>query len=453
MQISRFVVGYDDVRPNEHVLYSVLHDRYVGIDAEIRSAIARWVSGEPAQGEDEREVRAALLDQGFLVEDRTQDDSNLRAHLAKAAEGMPGTLMVTLMPTLACNLACDYCFQKDSPAFTKMRAPTEQATLDWLLRTVDERGLRALHVHYFGGEPLTRKDYVLRTAKALSSAMAARGGTFEWTMTSNGVLLDVEFAKAISQFGSGSIKITFDGDKETHDKARVYRDGRGSFDVIFANVVACAPFVKIWVGGNFRPGEAESYEKLLARLEAAGLSGKLEGVRFKPVVEVGKTSSSTCTSCADNKASDLPTLVQLNRSIDKRKLGLKKHSGETLESMIGPCELHWTNNFTIDPEGFVYKCPAVAGRSEMAVTNVASSDPQKPAPLLVPRPWEKCGDCAFMPVCMGGCLGGKWLQTGRTDEVFCLKDQFEVSFRETVGRRYLDEFGGHPAQQTFEHAA
>ena len=66
MQISRFVVGYDDVRPNEHVLYSVLHDRYVGIDADIRSAIARWVSGKPAQGEDEREVRAALLDQGVV---------------------------------------------------------------------------------------------------------------------------------------------------------------------------------------------------------------------------------------------------------------------------------------------------------------------------------------------------------------------------------------------------
>ena len=440
MQLSRFVVTYDDVRPGEHILYSVLHDRYVGIDAEIRNGIARWTCGEPALGEEEREVRAALIEEGFLVADRREDDSNLRAHLKKSAEGVPGTLMVTLMPTLACNLACDYCFQKNTPAFTKMRPPVEDATLEWLLRTIDERGLRTLHVHYFGGEPLTRKDYVLRTAKILSTAMAARGGTFEWAMTTNGVLLDVEFAKAIAGFGKGSIKITFDGDKETHDRARVFRDGRGSFDQIFGNVVACAPFVNIWVGGNFRPGEVESYEKLLARLESAGLAGKLQGVRFKPVVEIGKTGASTCTSCADNKVAEVSTLVQLNRSVDKKKLGLRMHSGETLEGLLGPCELHWTNNYTIDPEGLVYKCPAVAGHPKMAVADVSAPAPEKLAPLLARRPWEKCGDCAFMPVCMGGCLGGKWLQTGRADDVFCRKEEFEVSFTETVRRRYFEEF-------------
>ena len=77
-----------------------------------------------------------------------------------------------------CNLACDYCFQKEHPAFGKMNAPTEDATVEWILRAIDERNLRSLHVHYFGGEPLTRKDFVLRTAEILSTAMAARGGTF-----------------------------------------------------------------------------------------------------------------------------------------------------------------------------------------------------------------------------------------------------------------------------------
>jgi uncharacterized protein len=450
MQLSRFVVAYDDVRPGEHILYSVLHDRYIGIDSEIRNSFPRWMRGEPAQGEEEREVRSVLLEEGFLVEDRAVDDSNLRTHLEKAAEGLPGTLMVTLMPTLACNLACDYCFQKDSPAFTKMRPPVEDATLEWLLRTVDARALRTLHVHYFGGEPLTRKDYVLRTAQVLSSAMAARGGTFEWSITTNGVTLDVPFAKAMATFGKGSVKVTFDGDKETHDKARVYRDGRGTFDQIFANVVACAPHVRIRIGGNFRAGEAASYERLLERIETAGLAGILDGVKFKPVIDVGKSASSTCTSCADNKTGEVTTLVQLNKSIEKRKLGLRMHSGETLEGLLGPCELHWTNNYTIDPDGYVYKCPAVAGRAEMAVANVSGTGPEKKAPLLVLRPWEKCGDCAFMPVCVGGCLGGKWLQTGRTDEVFCRKDEFEVAFDQTIRQRYLEEF---VEQEQVDHAA
>src|ERR1700675_2700334 len=165
MHLSRFVVAYENVRPGEHVLYNVLEDRYVGIGEATRTAVSRWTSGEEPSGAEERETQDVLLEDAFLVRGRADDDQRVRAHLEKASEGVPGTLNVTLMPTLQCNLACSYCFQKEHPAFTKMSSPTEDATLEWLLRRVDERGLQRLHVHYFGGEPTTRKDYCLRTAE------------------------------------------------------------------------------------------------------------------------------------------------------------------------------------------------------------------------------------------------------------------------------------------------
>src|SRR5205814_1033979 len=227
MQLSRFVVAYENVRPGEHVLYSVIEDRYAGIDEATLRAIARWSAGNQPATADEREARDALVEDGFLVSNRLEDDVRVRAYLDKASEGVPGTMYVTLMPTLQCNLACNYCFQKEHPSFTKMSAPTEDATLEWLLRQVDERGLRTLQVHYFGGEPTTRKDYCLRTAQVLSASMKARGGTFRWDMTTNGIQLDVEFARKMHSFGPGAFKVTLDGDKETHDRMRVYRDGRG----------------------------------------------------------------------------------------------------------------------------------------------------------------------------------------------------------------------------------
>ena len=116
------------------------------------------------------------------------------------------------------------------------------------------------------------------------------------------------------------------------------------------------------------------------------------------------------------------------------------HHGATLEGLLGPCELHWRNSYTIDPEGHVYKCPAVAGLPDLAVAQVASPAQEKIAPLIELRPWEQCGDCSYMPVCVGGCLGGEFLKTGRTDKVHCKKEIFEKSFRETVVRRYLAEF-------------
>ena len=439
MQKSRFVVSYPNVRPGEHVLYNVLDDRYLGVDDLTLEAMGRWEEGAASADAMEEETQQALLEDGFLVPSRDDDDARLRAHLERASEGIPGTLYVTLMPTLQCNLACSYCFQKESPAFTKMSSPTEEATLEWILRQVDARALRHLKIHYFGGEPTTRKDYCLRTARILSASMAARGGTFEWQMTTNGVLLDVAFAKAMEESGKGQFKVTLDGDKETHDKERVYRDGRGSFDVIFGNVVALAEAgCRVRVGGNFFPDQVKSFEGLLDRVEKSGVGQKLQGVRFKPIVDTQRLGAGSCTSCSGSE--ETATLVQLNKSIERRKLAPPVLEGEMLESMLGPCELHWKNNYTIDPEGHVYKCPAVAGLPDLAVTNVASGADEKIAPLLELRPWEQCGDCPYMSVCVGGCLGGQYLKTHRRDQVACKKDLFEQSFRETVVRRYLAEF-------------
>src|SRR5260370_13783987 len=261
--------------------------------------------------------------------------------------------------------------------------------------------------------------------------MSARGGTFEWQMTTNGVLLDVQFAKAMERFGKGQFKITLDGDKETHDKERVYRDGRGSFDVIFENVVALAEAgCKVRIGGNFFPDQAASFEKLLDRIERTGVAHKLQGVRVKPIVDPQQVGTGTCTNCSSNQ--ETTTLVQLNKSIERRKMAPAVFQGELLESMLGPCELHSKNNYTIDPEGNVYKCPAVAGLPDLAVTSVRSGAAEKIAPLVELRPWEQCGDCPYMPVCVGGGRGGQYPKAPSRGQGAPQQDTCRRAFRPTV---------------------
>ena len=448
MELSRFVLTYKDVRAGEHILYSVMEDRYLGVDDATLAAVERWTKQRNSPcGVAEQQAQQVLIEEGFLVEGRAADDERLRVHLDKAREGVPGAMFVTLMPTLACNLACTYCFQRDHPGVARMPPPVEDATLEWILRRVDERALGHLNIHYFGGEPLTRKGFCLRTAEVLSASMAARGGTFSWQMTTNGIGLDVDFATAMRKFGDGVFKVTLDGDKETHDQMRVWRSGRGTFDEIFANVLAVAPHARVRIGGNFLPDQAASFEKLLDRLETSGVP--LDSVHFKPIVDTQHREQGTCTSCSDK--AETQTFVQLGKSTDRRKLPTRAQAApESLESMLGPCELHWKNNYTIDPEGRVYKCPAVAGLPGLEVATVTAEAAEKVAPLLALRPWEQCGDCAFLPVCVGGCLGGKFLQTGRTDQVSCKKDLFEQSFRESTTQRFLAEF---PEGEALNHAA
>lgn len=170
-----------------------------------------------------------------------------------------------------------------------MTTPTEEATLEFVLRKVDEAATSRLFVHYFGGEPLTRPSFILRTAEILSASMAARGGTFEWSITTNGVNLTRLFVEEIKRFGDGFIKVTLDGDKETHDQARVYRSGKGSFDIIFNNLIEVAGHVRLRLGGNFMPDQEESYMRLIQRLEDAGIASKFEALKFKPVQDTARS--------------------------------------------------------------------------------------------------------------------------------------------------------------------
>ena len=436
---------YRDIAAGEHVLYDVLSDRSVGVDDAGLAAIARWADAPPSDAE--RESADALRELGIVVEGDAEDDARLAGAEARARRGAGDRTYVTLLPTLACNLACTYCIQKDTPEVERMSDETEAAAVAFVLGRVDQARSPRLTVWYIGGEPLARKDVVLRTARAFAAGMRARGGTFDWELTTNGVGLRPELVRDLLACGRGAIKVTLDGHRETHDAARVRRNGRGTFDEIFDNLVAVAtacPDVELRVGGNFHEGQQASYERLLDALERAGLRGRLASVHFKPIID-----TRSCVSC--NGGGEADALVQLGRSVRRRGLAPAPDRHEV--DSLGACELHWDDAWTIDPAGRLYRCFAVAGRPEMAIGTVFDGV-RRADPLLAARPWERdarCGGCPFVSVCFGGCLGGAYLQSGRTDQVFCRREHFEATFREAAVRRYLEEF--HPQSPDVSRAA
>lgn len=434
MRLSRFVLTFRDAAPGEHVLYDVVTDCYLGVDDRALTAIARWDAAQPAPGE-EAESAATLRSLGFLVENDEDDDARLQAAEQAAAQGQPGTMHVTLLPTLACNLACTYCIQRDHPRSGNMSGSTEAATLAWLERTAAESRPERLSVQYLGGEPLLRKDFVLRTAEHLAGLARSLGIPFRWGIATNGLLLDVPFAQAMAVHGPGHVTVTLDGDRETHDAARVRRDGRGTFDEVLrhgAEVALACPDVAVRVNGNFLEGQRASFERLLERLEAAGLAGHLSEVSFQPVVEAAGCGAA-CGPGAESEA-----VVQLGKRATER--GLSRKSAGGIDT-IAPCELHWNQAWVIDAEGRLYRCFAAAGRPELSIGDVRAG-PVRPDPLRSTRPWESCGRCAFLPVCLGGCIGGRYAADG-VIAVDCQRPSFELRFQEEVVRRYLDEF--HPA--------
>jgi uncharacterized protein len=143
---------------------------------------------------------------------------------------------MVLNVTNQCNLSCGYCYEysedkiainKDKPKY--MSDTVAQAAIDTLFR---ESGNRPkLHVTFFGGESLLNFP-LMQSAVAYTDAKAAEEGRkVEYSLTTNATLLTEEIADFLAAHRFG-VTVSIDGDKELHDRMRVFHNGRGSYETI-----------------------------------------------------------------------------------------------------------------------------------------------------------------------------------------------------------------------------
>jgi uncharacterized protein len=147
-----------------------------------------------------------------------------------------------LLPTEQCNFRCVYCYE----TFEHRKMPP--SVVAGVKALIDRRSsfLNELAISWFGGEPLLAFgivkdvcDYAIHTAEQF-------GFIFSSNITTNGYLLDRDRFLQCLQHRIGSFQISLDGDQETHDKSRLSRTGSGTFDRIWANVIAMKDIPGDW---------------------------------------------------------------------------------------------------------------------------------------------------------------------------------------------------------------
>ena len=131
-----------------------------------------------------------------------------------------------------CNLRCDYCFASTGNfggGRKLMSAETGKKAIDFLIENSGDR--KDLEIDFFGGEPLVNFDVVKQITEYGRSREAGTGKTFQFTMTTNGVLLDDEKIDFINSEMS-NVVLSVDGRREVNDRVRKKTDGTGTYDEI-----------------------------------------------------------------------------------------------------------------------------------------------------------------------------------------------------------------------------
>ncbi len=343
-----------------------------------------------------------LLASGTAVPADADEDAAARAAHHDARQDRD-TLLLTVSPTVACNLACGYCFEAEHPV--RYFSEEDEAHL---LRFVQQRlraGVRHVDVTWFGGEPLLARRTIERLSHRLLRACSFAGATYAATAVTNGTLLDDDVAAMLARSRVERVQITLDGPPDVHDQLRPTVAGGGSFAKTLAGVEAASRHLGVDLRVNVDRRNARLVPRLLDLLADRGLTGvNLGFVRTEPPAVYGPEEASAVDRLFLTVADFARLEVEwLTEAADRGfPVGVTLEPGDPT-----PCAAVKENHYAVEPGGRVARCWAdVAGDDglvgqlgPLGVTTTAADDRWRSY-----EPFDSgCETCPFLPVCWGGC--------------------------------------------------
>jgi uncharacterized protein len=439
-------------------LMNTFTDAQLIVSRDVSDLLDRVADPAFTLGPDEanREAFTVLEENGFIVESREADRRRIENYF-NDFRANSDQLRVTVLTTLQCNFACDYCIQGDHGEYNKtaakMSMETAERVAEWTEARLDAVRPKTFALTFFGGEPLLNLPVMYYLAERLWNACQSRGVSMLITIITNGLLLTPEVVDRLNPYGLGGVKITLDGDRDTHNRMRPLRGGQGTFDRIVNNIRRVADKTRISIGGNFDESSVDSYPALLDFLSAQEFADKLIKVAFKPIIREkmpqqpkgfipltavesdGKALNGNCMTGAGagvtTSSGGCDTCHFLDDKMSFLREETTKRGFKTVDGVhMGPCEIHKQNAHTIGPEGSLYACPGFAGNTPESTGHIdgrVDAWRNRAAERFKKiTAWEECHDCAFIPVCAGGCSAAAHTELGDMNKPNCHKPSFEA---------------------------
>lgn len=127
----------------------------------------------------------------------------------------------------SCNLSCKYCFYKDKDTGSQQTpVMTDEVLEAYIKQLIEMEPSDHVVIAWQGGEPTLAGIDFYRKAVKIAAEYLPRNKTIEWTLQTNGVLLNDDWC-TFFQEKNFLVGLSLDGPKDVHDAFRVDR-GRGA---------------------------------------------------------------------------------------------------------------------------------------------------------------------------------------------------------------------------------
>ena len=329
----------------------------------------------------------------FIIQDDFDEVAYLKV-LTNVNRFNSRSLGVTIAPTLDCNFACVYCYERCAPV--TMDADTVYAVKRFLER--ETKTVTTVSITWFGGEPLLTSHIIADISRAVQQFKGQIH--FEATIITNGYLLTKTVAQHLRTLEVRNVQITLDGPPHIHDKRRMLKSKKGTFNKITDNIREVADILGTVVRVNVDASNVDEVPTILDFLNDYGLKEKVR-LYFAPVLDIGAVCKDVSASCFSYETFSRHEIKLYEKAV-KKGIGIARYP----KPLHGYCGAVSSNAVLIDSYGNFHKCWNTVGIPEEAVGNVR--EPLQMGPLLVKwlswDPFEQpCIDCRYFPLCMGGC--------------------------------------------------
>lgn len=317
---------------------------------------------------------------------------------------------LTIIPTLDCNFACDYCFEPGNPDAARdlkgkiMEQEIQDGILEIAKSNIPEGA--GLDITWYGGEPLLGLQVMESLTKRLKKVCDEKKAKYSAGIITNGYLLTSDVVSKLIRLDVSFAQVTIDGPEEIHNQRRPLVGKAPTYRIIIENLKNLSEEIPFSVSIRVNVDERnQTYiSELLQDFKRHNLHNRKNiSIHFSPVSAYTYSCKDVSEHCIVAKEFAIQELEFYKEAM---KLGFNIHTYPN--SLIGSCGAIGTGGLVVEPDGTLQTCWTLVGRKDKKVGEIVGSTFQlndNHDKWLSWSPFDRkgCINCSILPLCMGGC--------------------------------------------------
>lgn len=412
---------------DSHLVYNTFSDSLIYLTANEFEIIKDLMSDLETFKSEYSVLYESFKKAGFIIDD--YDEFEYIRYKNRLCIFEDRSTHLTINPTLDCNLNCWYCSTEYAKAYHHggMSSAVMKSVQRHITNLVIKEKIPALHLDWFGGEPLMYYNEIIRPITLHSLQLVHDNNVrFSQHITTNSVYMTDEMIADMAVLHFDSFQIPLDGNEKHHNLIKYNADKTETFKSVIHNINTIADIIQhvnITLRVNYDKKTLYGIEDIIPLISEK--AKRCIHVDFQKVWQV----------VCDEK--DIKQLEIVKRSFSEN--GLYSGYWAYTPKRFNRCYADKIHQYAINYDGRIFKCTA-QNYGDDKVIGILQEDgtiiwkDKLLSELFAHSTFdnERCRKCKFLPICMGPCIIKNYEARKNMQPIPCVFDYTQFSFESYV---------------------